>query len=118
MPKVTEPNPYTKDKVVGYLLNDIDFHKDIFIYQKGYSINSEIQDKDDIYDFVNNISKTPYIINSELLNYITSYNNQNLLLDPNIKHNYENTKRNKQQENEYTYLDRNKKANQIIKLNA
>ena len=89
LPIIVKPKPYTKDKVGGYLLNDVKFSENLFIEKKGYGINSELSDNTKIYDMINNISNTPFKINNTLMNFILNNGDKyNLLIDPFIEHKF------------------------------
>jgi DNA-directed RNA polymerase len=90
LPMVCVPKPYTNKMLGGYLLNNDRYEEKLFITKKGYGKPSEISEENDIYNLVNTISSTPFKINKDLLNYI-NYNGikQNLIVDPNTKHPYE-----------------------------
>jgi DNA-directed RNA polymerase len=90
LPMIVEPKNFDKGLLGGYLLNDVEYKEGLFIPKKAYSVKSEVEVDNNVYSAVNNISKTPFKINTELLDYITSDNKHSLLLDPDKAH--ENTK--------------------------
>ena len=105
LPMIVPPKDYSNtDGYGGYLLNDIEYKEDLFIDKKGYKISTAISccNNYNIYDIINNINKTPFKVNSELLDFLL-YNDQwDLLLDENKPHKYAYlTKRNKLQESKY-----------------
>lgn len=97
---ICKPKPHGPNILGGYLLNDELYSEDLLIEKKAYGLKSELSANNNIYDFVNNISITPFKINRELLNYIIREGaRHNLLLDPHSKHKYsELTKRIKYQQ--------------------
>jgi hypothetical protein len=91
LPMVVTPKPYSKDVLGGYLLNDVKFNDNIIIEKKGYKIPSVIFNND-LYNMVNNMSATPFKINTVLLDFILDENNNkkfNLLLDSKKPHPFE-----------------------------
>ena len=96
LPMVCPPRPYDKDILGGYLLNDDKFSEDLLINKRAYAKCSELSG-DKIYNMVNNISKTPFKINKNLLDYIYNEGSKhNLLIDPEVRHEFEDLdKRNK-----------------------
>lgn len=102
LPMIVKPKVYTNNSYGGYLLNDIKYKDGLFIPKKGYGLNSELSDKNKIYDMVNKMSSIPFKINKTLMEFILKENNHNLLIDSNIKHKFYNiTKRSKYQESVY-----------------
>ena len=90
LPMIVKPKPYTKKKLGGYLLNDSRIIESLIIEKNSYKINSVLSDCSIIYDMINKISCTPFKINVDLLNYILDNNHKhNLLLDPDVKHVYQ-----------------------------
>jgi len=100
---IVPPKKYTNTNGGGYLLNDVAFSEGLFIEKKAYSMNSELSEKNFVYKMINNLSSTPFKINTALLDYITKNNNKfNLLLDSSVEHEYANmSKRTKIQDNIY-----------------
>lgn len=96
LPMVCPPKPYSKDTLAGYLLNDDKFSEKLLIDKKAYA-KCSVLSGDKIYCMVNNISKTPFKINKTLLDYINNEGNKhNLLMDPDVRHQFEDLeKRNK-----------------------
>ena len=82
LPMLVEPKPYNKGVLGGYLLNDVNYRQEIFIYKSNIKEKPIIKDKNVVYHMVNNVGSTPYKINTELFEYIST-NKHDLLLDPN-----------------------------------
>ncbi len=90
LPMIVSPKPYSKNIQGGYLLNNDQFSEDLFIEKKGYGVKSQLSDNTYIYDMINKINNTPFKINTVLLDYITNnWEKHNLLINPKIKHKYE-----------------------------
>ena len=79
LPMICSPKEYVysedkKDvKLGGYLLNDIKYKEDIFIRKIGYAKPTILKDKNIIVDLVNGLSRTPYKVNTDTLNFIYKY---------------------------------------------
>lgn len=102
LPMVVKPKEYNKNILGGYLLNDVSYKEELIIHNNIIKDKSLIQDNNVIYDMVNNISGTPYKINTEFLDYILT-NKHDLLIDPNKPSKYENIeKRTKYQQAKYS----------------
>lgn len=101
LPMVVPPKEYSNNKLGGYLLNNIKFVEPLITPKYGYSNNSIIGDDSPIYKLVNGVSKVPYKINTELLDFALNNNKFNLLLDPNEVHKYQNVKGDKVKESIY-----------------
>lgn len=102
LPMIVKPKNHGPGLLGGYLLNDVDFKEDLFISKKAYSVCSQLSNTNNIYDMVNNISKTPFKVNIALLNYITFNDKYNLLIDTNIPHEFEALEKiSKYQESKY-----------------
>lgn len=76
---IVEPKPYYDNINGGYLLNDEEYSEDILIDKAGYKQNSEIG-CNIIFDMVNNLSRTPFKINLEVLNFLENYGEEYGLL--------------------------------------
>ena len=101
LPMIVEPKPYSSRELGGYLLNDVEKTENLFIDKANYKQNSEIKGNT-IYDMVNNINKTSYKINKEVLEFIELYGVEfGLTEDFNQKHPLEDIKRNKRQDKIY-----------------
>ena len=103
LPMIVKPKFYSKSKLGGYLLNDVNFREELFIKKQGYGVNSELTDNNKIYNMINKISSTPFKINVALLDYILNNNDKHqFLIDPNKKHKFHDIKkRTKYQQSEY-----------------
>lgn len=102
LPMIVEPKPYTSKQLGGYLLNDVEKTENLLINKANYKQNSEIIKGNIIYDMVNNINKTCYKINKEVLDFIHEYGVEyGLIEDVNQKHPLENIKRNNRQDKIY-----------------
>lgn len=102
LPMIVEPKPYTSDELGGYLLNDVEKTENLLINKANYKKNSNIIKGNIIYDMVNNINKTSYKINEEVLGFIQEYGvDYGLIEDVNQKHPLEDIKRNKRQDKIY-----------------
>jgi hypothetical protein len=80
LPMIVEPKPYNNDELGGYLLNDNEYEENIITKKIGMKESSKILSNNIIYDSVNNMMKTAFKINIELLNYLISYNDDHKLL--------------------------------------
>jgi DNA-directed RNA polymerase len=70
LPMVCEPTSWSDDNDGGYLLNNI-YHFDNIIHQGFKNLNpTTIVDKNNIYGQINYMSKIPFKINKDVLNYI------------------------------------------------
>ena len=102
LPMIVEPKPYTSKELGGYLLNDVEKTESLLINKANYKQNSDIVKVNIIYDMVNNINKTSYKINKEVLEFIEEYGvDYGLIEDVNQKHSLEDIKRNKRQDKIY-----------------
>jgi len=104
LPIIVKPKKYGKvsgKKLLGgYLLNDEKFSEDLLIEKKAYGTMSELSDNNYIYDMVNNINSTPFMINRVLLEFIqTNGYKYNLLIDAFKGEGNESNKLTKYQEN-------------------
>lgn len=102
LPMIVKPKPFGENLQGSYLLNDIEYVEDIFIEKKGHSVTSKLDPINKIYHMINNVSQTPFKINTTLLDFIQNNDKYNLLLDPNADTPFENVaKRTKYQETQY-----------------
>ncbi len=102
LPMIVEPKPYTSKELGGYLLNDVEKTENLLINKANYKQSSGIVKGNIIYDMVNNINKTSYKINEEVLEFIQEYGvDYGLIEDVNQKHPLEDIKRNKRQDKIY-----------------
>lgn len=106
---IVPPKKYSKTSLGGYLLNVEKYNEDLFIPKSGYLSNSKVLENNSIYDMVNNMSSTPFKINTQLLDYLNNFGvKKGLLLDIHEKHRFESVKKiNKYQEKTYS-SDRSK----------
>ena len=89
LPMIVQPKPYKKDELGGYLLNDVRYTEKLIIKKKIYKEETKI-DNNNFYSMINKIISTPFKINTELLEYILNNKDKhNLLLDPDVKHKFE-----------------------------
>jgi DNA-directed RNA polymerase len=89
LPMICLPKPYAKDLLGGYLNNDVRFSEGLVIDKKAYIDASEISTDNRVYSLINNINSTPFKINKDLLDYISSHGlKHNLLMDPFAEHKF------------------------------
>lgn len=70
LPMIVEPAPSSRNKLGGYLLNDEE-ENEIFITPKhAYKIESTLDNKNIVYDMMNKINKTPYLINTKVFDFL------------------------------------------------
>lgn len=102
LPMIVEPKNYSKEELGGYLLNNQEYAESLIGSKIGYDIPSDIENNNIIYDSINNMMKTPFKVNKDLLNYLLKYNTKHkLLISSDYNHKFANIKRNKSQEKEY-----------------
>jgi len=102
LPMIVEPKAHNIKELGGYLLNDIEITDELIIDKANYKESSTIKRKNIIYNMVNNLNKTSYKINNEVLEYILDFGvKYGIIIDNNIVHEYENIKRTKRQEKIY-----------------
>lgn len=103
LPMIVEPKVYHHDQLGGYLLNDVKVTEGLIIDKANYKEYSTIEKDNNIfYDMVNNLNKTPYKVNKEVLNFIIEYGIQyDIIDDINKKHEYADIKRTKRQDKIY-----------------
>ena len=69
-------------KLGGYLLNDDKYVQDMFIDKVGYGKKTILKNKSVIINMINGLSRTPYKINTNTLNYIYKYGvEKNIITD-------------------------------------
>ena len=90
LPMIIEPKSYDKDKLGGYLLNDVEYDDGIITKKIGLKEYSRILDNNIIYCSVNGMMKTAFKINKNLLNYLIDYNHEHKLLTMNEDSIYKN----------------------------
>ena len=79
LPMICEPKPfiYSNDpknnKLGGYLLNDINYTDDIFKDKRGYEVRTKLSNDNIVVSLINGLSKVPYRINTDTLEYIKLY---------------------------------------------
>jgi DNA-directed RNA polymerase len=83
-PKIFEySTDFKVNKLGGYLLNDVEYTDYIFKENTGYGKKTTLKENNSIVDLINGLSKTPYKINQETLDFIYQYGIQKkILLDP------------------------------------
>jgi hypothetical protein len=88
LPMVCEPKSYTYstnlqlEKLGGYLLNGDNYVEDLIKNKVGVGKKTILKDPTMIIDLVNGLSKTPYKINVETLEYIYKYGlEKNIIID-------------------------------------
>lgn len=89
LPMICKPKEYSETELGGYLLNKEEYSENLFIEKKAYGVVSEIAETNKVYSTINSISQTPFKINAELLNYITSEKGSIFLEDPRRVHEFE-----------------------------
>lgn len=102
LPMIVKPNPYSKDKLGGYLLNDNKYSESLIGNKIGYNIPSKVVDENIIYKIINRMMSSSFKVNKELLTYLLEENSvHKLLIDQNAIHEYEYLQRNKTQDKIY-----------------
>lgn len=102
VPMIVPPKKYSKEALGGYYLNDVEYDETLISRKRNFGIPSEIEDNNVIYNSINNMMRTPFKVNKDLLNYLLEYNYKHkLLISSDQKHKLENIKRTKIQEKEY-----------------
>lgn len=102
LPMIVEPKPYTSNQLGGFLLNDVEVTDDLIIDKANYKEFSTLEKDNVVYDMVNNMNKTPYKVNKEVLDFIRNYGVIfDMVSDISKKHEYDGIKRTKKQEREY-----------------
>lgn len=105
LPMVCEPKPYNKNTLGGYLLNDEKYSEGLFIEKKAYGISSELSESNRVYHMINNISSTPFKINTKLLDYLNGEGSKhNLLIDSGVSHKYEHLEKRTKNPTRYLYV--------------
>ena len=75
-----------KNVLGGYLLNDINYTNLLIKDKVGYEINTELTEDNLIIDLINGMSKTPYKINKDVLDYVILHGyDKNILTDQSNK---------------------------------
>lgn len=80
LPMIVEPKPYSIDELGGYLLNDNEYDEHIITKKIGMKQASNILENNIIFYSVNNMMKTAFKINIELLKYLIDHNDEHKLL--------------------------------------
>lgn len=102
LPMIVAPKEYSKQQLGGYLLNGVEYDENLIGLKMSYGIPSVIVDKNIIFNSLNNMMRTPFKINKDLLNYLLKYNHiHNLLISSDYIHQFANVRRTKIQEREY-----------------
>ena len=79
LPMVCEPKDYvysdnnSKNILGGYLLNDVHYTDYLFKDKVGYEIDTKLKEDNIVVDLINGLSKTPYKINKNVLEFIKLY---------------------------------------------
>lgn len=119
LPMIVPPKNYSNKQLGGYLLNDVEYDEDLIGHKLGYDIPSVIEDDNIIYDSINNMMRTPFKVNKDLLNYLLKNNHKHkLLISSYYKHEFADIKRNRRQEREYKEFLSNKSLEKYILLIA
>lgn len=90
LPMIVEPKPYKmidgKIQPGGYLKNDIFYSENLFIDKVGYRDTTKLKQDNDVIDLINGVSRVPYKINKEVLEYIQLYGIEKgiILLDSHV----------------------------------
>ena len=91
LPMICPPKEYvySNDNFLnlgGYLLNGIKYVENIFIKKVGYGKPTVLKDKNIIVDLINGLSRTPYKVNTDTLNFIYKYGvEKDIVIDTNKK---------------------------------
>lgn len=101
LPMVVEPKDYTSESLGGYLLNNVKTSDGLIIEKSGYKHTSELNNSSIIYKLVNGVSKVPYKINQELLDFVINNKHLGLLIDNTKPHKYQDINRTKYQDKVY-----------------
>jgi DNA-directed RNA polymerase len=101
LPMIVEPKPYTSKELGGFLLNGVENTESLLIDKANYKESSTIKENI-IYSMVNNMSKTPYRVNKEVLDFIQIHGiKYGLIEDVTKYHEFEFIKRTKRQDTVY-----------------
>ena len=81
IPMIIKPKPFyretingvVKERLGGYLLNDVKTSDSLIIYKWDLKEQSQIKNNNKVYDLVNNINSVGYKINTDVLNFIYKY---------------------------------------------
>lgn len=80
LPMIVEPKAYDIDILGGYLLNDEEYADSMVTAKTGMKQSSTILSDNIIYYSVNNMMKTAFKINKNLLTYLIKFNREHNLL--------------------------------------
>lgn len=80
LPMIVPPKEYSENEFGGYLLNDIDYVDGMITKKMGQEGRSSIDKSNIIFDSINGMMKVAFKINSNLLDYLTEYNDIHHLL--------------------------------------
>lgn len=72
LPMLVKPKPHSSNKLGGYLSNDIYENDPLVVNKIAYKTPSTIN-QSLIYDVVNKISQIPFMINKDLLEFLSDY---------------------------------------------
>jgi DNA-directed RNA polymerase len=97
IPMIVKPKPFyretingvVKERLGGYLLNDVKTSDSLIIYKWDLKEQSHIKNNNKVYDLVNNINSVGYRINTDVLNFIYKYGVEYDLIE-HIANPYEN----------------------------
>jgi len=102
LPMIVTPKEYSAENLGGFLLNNVEYVQHLIRPKPNYGIPSTIEVDNIIYKTINNMMKTPFKVNKDLLYYLMENNHiHKLLINSDYKHEYEDIKRNKIQEKKY-----------------
>lgn len=104
LPMIVPPKLYNKTELGGYLLNDTEYQEIIFTDKKQYKQSSQIDEDNNLYYLVDNISRTPFKVNQDVLDFVISEKGKDLLLSDSDLTQYE------QVENKTKYIQNKPKA--------
>jgi len=93
LPMIVAPKAYELNYLAGYISNDIDYTERLIINKTGLGKGSEVSSKNNLYELVNNVARTPFKINTVLLDFIMSDDRFSLLMNPSVEHEYACIKR-------------------------
>lgn len=89
---IVPPKLYDKSNLGGYLLNDIHYADSMFSIKNNYKKGSEIAQENKLYYLLNNIGKTPFKVNKEVLTFLLSSKGKHLLINENDMSKFINVK--------------------------
>jgi hypothetical protein len=120
LPMIIEPKPYDKNISGGYLLNDVEYDDKLITKKIGLKESSTVLDNNIIYYSINNMMKTAFKINKNLLEYLIEYNHEHNLLtfegDDLYKNIDENSMDPKEKKLYQQYLSRKLLHSYVIKI--